>query len=221
VSLWLIFMQYPKGKILVFCKAPEPGSVKTRLQSVLSPAQCAQLHARLAQHTLQTAVDSAVAEVELWCAGTGEHAFFKECAHHYGIELRQQQGPDLGARMAHALQTALSSRAFAIIIGTDCPVLGADYLQTAAGFLAQGNRDPRSTRVVIGPAADGGYVLFGADRAITDAFQNIEWGSDKVLQQTRAHLHNPHTLYKELETLWDIDRPEDLKQLPASLKPLQ
>ncbi len=210
-------MQYPEGKILVFCKAPEPGTVKTRLQSVLSPAQCAQLHAQLARHTLQTAVDSDVAEVELWYAG--EHAFFKECAQHYSIGLKQQQGIDLGARMAHALKTALGSRAFAIIIGTDCPVLEADYLRTAAGFLARVNRDPRFTRVVVGPAADGGYVLFGADRAITGAFANIEWGSDRVLQQTRASLRNPHTLYKELETLWDVDRPEDLKRLPAWLMP--
>jgi uncharacterized protein len=206
-------MQYPQGKILVFCKAPEAGSVKTRLQSVLSPGECAQLHARLARHTLQTAVDSGVAEVELWCAG--EHVFFNECARYYGIGLMQQQGSDLGARMAHALRTALDSRAFAIIIGTDCPVLGADYLRTAAGFLAEANRDSLSARVVVGPAADGGYVLFGADRA-TGAFENIEWGSDKVLQQTRARLHNPHTLYKELETLWDVDRPEDLKRLPAA-----
>jgi rSAM/selenodomain-associated transferase 1 len=214
-------MLYPQGKILVFCKAPEPGSVKTRLQSVLSPAQCAQLHARLAQHTLQTAVDSEVAEVELWCSGATEHAFFKKCAQHYGTELRQQQGSDLGARMAHALQTALGSCAFAIIIGTDCPALQAAHLRAAAGFLAAASRDPRLTRVVIGPAADGGYVLFGADRAVTEAFENIDWGSDKVLQQTRACLHNPHTLYKELETLWDVDRPEDLKRLPAWLKPLQ
>jgi rSAM/selenodomain-associated transferase 1 len=212
-------MLYPEGKILVFCKAPEPGSVKTRLQSVLSPAQCSQLHARLARHTLQTAVDSGVAEVELWCAGATGHAFFQECAQQYGIELRLQQGRDLGARMA--LQTALDSRTFAIIIGTDCPVLGADYLRAAAGFLAQQNARMQTARVVIGPAADGGYVLIGADRVLTGAFENIEWGGDRVLQQTRARLLNPHTLYKELATLWDVDRPEDLERLPAALMPLQ
>jgi rSAM/selenodomain-associated transferase 1 len=213
-------MKYPQGKILVFCKAPEPGAVKTRLQPAFSPVQCAQLHARLAQHTLQTAVDSGVAEVELWSAGDPEHPFFKECERRCGVGLKQQQGADLGMRMTHALQTALHSSAFAIIIGTDCPALGTAHLQAAAGFLAD-NSEPQAARVVIGPAFDGGYVLFGADRTVTRAFENIDWGSNRVLQQTRDRLHNPHTLYKELETLWDVDRPEDLQRLPALLKTFQ
>lgn len=206
-------MQYPAGKILVFCKAPEPGTVKTRLQGRLSPAQCAELHARLARHTLQTAADSEVAEVELWGAGDLTHPFFKECARRYGIELKRQQGPDLGASMAQALQSALSSSAFAIIIGTDCPALGSDYLRTAARLLADGTGDNQTAHVVLGPASDGGYVLFGADHPINEAFENIDWGSDKVLQQTRERLQNPKIRYRELETLWDVDRPEDLQRL--------
>jgi rSAM/selenodomain-associated transferase 1 len=190
--------------------------VKTRLMAFLSPAKCSQLHASLAQHTLKTAVDSRVAKVVLWSAGYPEHPFFKECKRRYGVGLERQQGADLGMRMAHALQTTLHSSAFAIFIGTDCPALETAYLQTAAGFLAD-NKDPSATRVIIGPAVVGGYVLFGADRAVTGAFENIDCGSNKVLQQTRDRLHNPRTLYKELGTLWDVDRPEDLQHLPAWL----
>jgi rSAM/selenodomain-associated transferase 1 len=205
-------MLYPQGKILVFCKVPEPGSVKTRLHTVLSPEQCARLHARLAQHVLQTAVGGGIAEVELWCAGDIEHPFFRECVQRYGVALKQQQGADLGARMAHALQTALGSSAFAIIIGTDCPALGADYLRSAAGFLAN-----ESDSVIIGPATDGGYVLFGANRTTSGAFDNIAWGSDQVLRQTRTRLRTLGVTCGELEPLGDIDRPEDLKNLPAFL----
>lgn len=210
-------MQYPQGKILVFCKAPEPGAVKTRLQRALSSAQCAELHARLAHHTLQTAVDSRIAEIELWCAGGTGHPFFKDCARRYGLRLHPQQGADLGARMAHALQTALRSSAFAIVIGTDCPALEKTHLQTAAEFLAGTTGGFAAARVIIGPAIDGGYVLFGTDRAVSGAFENIDWGSSRVLQQTRTRLQGLRAVYRELEMLADIDRPEDLQHLPSSL----
>lgn len=210
-------MQYPEGKILVFCKAPEPGKVKTRLQEVLPPQQCAELHTRLARHTLQIAVESKVAAVELWCAEDIEHPFFQDCAQRYGIALRRQQGTDLGARMARALRNALESSAFAIIIGTDCPALGSDYLGRAAAFLTRAERENNTPRVVIGPATDGGYVLFGGDRPLDSAFENIEWGGGEVLRQTRVRLQDLRASWKELEPLPDIDRPEDLKHLPAKL----
>jgi uncharacterized protein len=189
--------------------------VKTRLQGALSAQQCAELHAVLARQALQTAVDSAVAEVELWCAGDIEHPFFSDCARRYGVVLRRQEGANLGARMAHALQIALRSCGFAIIIGTDCPVLDAGYLRRAAALLAgekSGNRNPR---VVIGPATDGGYVLFGANGPLDRAFENIEWGGSEVLRQTRERLQELRVTWKELESLPDIDRPGDLKHLPA------
>lgn len=208
---------FPQGRILVFCKAPEPGKVKTRLQSALSPEQCAELHAQLARHTLQTAVDSGLAEIELWCAGDIEHPFFKECVRNYGLGLRRQQGADLGARMAHALQATLRSSAFGIIIGTDCPDLDKIHLQSAAEFLAAKNTAPGTARVVVGPATDGGYVLFGADHAVNGAFENIDWGGSRVLQQTRARLQSMRVVCRELEPLADIDQPEDLTYLPAEL----
>lgn len=210
-------MQYPEGKILVFCKAPEPGKVKTRLQEALSAQQCAELHTRLARHTLQTAIESGIAAVELWRAEDIEHPFFQDCARRYGITLRQQQGTDLGARMAQALRNALESSAFAIIIGTDCPALGSDYLGRAAAFLAGAGGENNAPRAVIGPATDGGYVLFGADSPLDRAFENIKWGGSEVLRQTRARLQDLRASWKELEPLPDIDRPEDLQHVPAKL----
>ena len=39
---------------------------------------------------------------------------------------------------------------------------------------------------VIGPASDGGYYLIGLSRFIPKLFQNIDWGTEKVLKQTLA-----------------------------------
>jgi rSAM/selenodomain-associated transferase 1 len=199
---------YPQGRILVFCKAPVPGEVKTRLQPVLSAPQCAQLHEYLTQHTLQNALKAEVCPVELWYSGDPRHPFFADCKHRYSIRCHLQQGETLGERMAYALQHTLQTSRFAIIIGTDCPCLDNGHLLTAAEYL---HNNPDAA--VIGPAEDGGYVLIGAGQMIPAIFDDIAWGGAQVLQQTRDRLHNLGITYNELELLWDIDRPEDLQRL--------
>jgi rSAM/selenodomain-associated transferase 1 len=197
---------YPQGRILVFCKAPQPGSVKTRLQPLLSAGQCAQLHEYLTEHTLQTVLTAKISPVELWF--TDEHPFFAECKKRYPLSCHTQQGDTLGQRMANALQQTLQTARFAIIIGTDCPCLHSRHLLAAAECLAGD-----LYTAVIGPAEDGGYVLVGARQNIPEIFADISWGSNQVLQQTRDRLHNLGITYKELEPLWDIDRPEDLRRM--------
>jgi rSAM/selenodomain-associated transferase 1 len=197
---------YPQGRILVFCKAPQPGLVKTRLQPLLSAAQCAQLHEYLTEHTLQTVLTAKICPVELWF--TDEHPFFADCKKRYALNHHRQRGDTLGQRMANALQQVLQTARFAIIIGTDCPCLHSRHLLAAAECLAGD-----LYTAVIGPAEDGGYVLVGARQNIPEIFADISWGSNQVLQQTRDRLHNLGITYKELEPLWDIDRPEDLQRL--------
>ena len=41
---------------------------------------------------------------------------------------------------------------------------------------------------VLGPAADGGYVLIGVRRAVPVIFDGVAWGTDQVLQATRRRL---------------------------------
>ena len=60
------------------------------------------------------------------------------------------------------------------------------------------------------PAEDGGYVQIAAKKIQPEVFQNVEWGSEKVMQQTLANT----TLSVALtEKLWDIDLPQDLERL--------
>ena len=64
-----------------------------------------------------------------------------------------QQAPDLGARMAHALQHALDrGHRRVAIVGTDIPDL-------TAAHVARALRSLDSHQVVFGPAEDGGYYL--------------------------------------------------------------
>ena len=59
------------------------------------------------------------------------------------------------------------------------------------------------------PAEDGGYALIGLTRCDQRLFEHMAWGGDTVLAATRERLRELKWRWHELETLWDIDRPED------------
>jgi rSAM/selenodomain-associated transferase 1 len=193
---------------MVFAKAPMPGRVKTRLVPVLGEQAAADLHRQLAERTLVTALAAGLGPVELWCAPGTDDAFFAACARRYGISLRAQGEGDLGMRMARALAHALMGGSPGLLVGSDCPVLTAEYLAEAAAALAGGND------AVFGPAEDGGYVLIGlARKPSVQLFEDIAWGTATVMQETRARLSRLGWRWHELATLWDVDRPEDLLRL--------
>jgi len=205
-------MEFPEARILVFAKAPVPGQVKTRMIPALDGAAAADLHARLTRHALTSATSADLAPVELWCTPDTAHPFFTQLAQDFPISLHRQQGDDLGQRMGHALQTALQSFPYALVIGTDCPTLGVDALRQALTMLWAGSD------AVIGPAADGGYVLLGLRRYDPLVFEGIKWGTASVLEATRARLRQLGWQWGELEQHSDIDRPEDLERVPRAIR---
>jgi glycosyltransferase A (GT-A) superfamily protein (DUF2064 family) len=71
---------------------------------------------------------------------------------------------------------------------------------------------------VLLPADDGGYGLIAARRIDTSLFHNISWGTHRVMAQTRNALSRLDWSWAELDTLWDIDRPQDLQRLRTDLR---
>jgi rSAM/selenodomain-associated transferase 1 len=189
-------------RVAVFAKAPVAGRVKTRLAPLLGDEGAAQLHTELVHRAISTAVESAIGDVELWCAPDSSHAFFEECAKRYGIGLRVQSGAHLGARMNHAFDASLAEGHPLVLIGCDCPGLEAATLRAAAKALA-------TNEAVFVPAEDGGYVLVGLAKPMPRIFEGIGWGSPAVMMQTRARLAVAAIQWEELATHWDVDRPED------------
>lgn len=187
--------------VAVFARAPVPGQAKTRLIPVLGPEGAARLHARLVEHALAAACAAGVGSVSLWCDGIG-HPFFRACAARFPVTLVPQPPGDLGARMAAALAPGP-----ALLLGCDCPGLGAAQLQAAAAALARG------LDAVFQPVEDGGYALVGTVRFDGRLFQDIAWGSAQVMAQTRARLTELGWRWEELPPRWDVDRPEDLPRL--------
>ena len=200
-------MQRQAAKLLVFAKAPVPYAAKTRLIPALGAERAAALHARLAEQTLETACSLPHTDVELWCTPDCSHPFFIDLQQRFYVELREQQGADLGARMHHALAHALAAGERAVLIGTDCPDLDQAFLKEA--FAALNTAD-----AVLGPALDGGYILIGVRHCAASLFEGIPWGTARVLELTRARLDTLGWRRVELPALRDLDRPEDLRYFP-------
>ena len=192
--------------VIVFAKAPRAGEVKTRLIPLLGAEGAAALHRQLLHRTLVTATDAGLGPVELHCAPDINDPWLQACGRRFGVALIPQQGRDLGARMCHAFEDGLSRHARLIIVGTDCPVLTAQHLRDAHSALAQGND------AVLIPAEDGGYALIGLTQCDARLFDGMAWGGDTVLTATRTRLKTLGWRWHELETLWDIDRPEDYRR---------
>jgi hypothetical protein len=143
----------------------------------------------------------------LWCAPSPAHGFFAACRRDYPLTLHAQRGADLGRRMQRALAWTLRDSRYAVLIGSDCPALTPAVLRNAFRALRAGSD------VVLVPALDGGYVLIGMRRPAARLFHGIEWGSARVLQQTRRRLRQLGLNWVELPALADVDRPEDLRRM--------
>jgi rSAM/selenodomain-associated transferase 1 len=201
--------RYKDCVILIFCKAPVPGQVKTRLSPYLTSVQAAQIHIELSLKTIRLATKSPLCAVQLYCAPTIEHPFFVATASDYPLLLCQQQGHNLGERMHHAFVAALSTYRHALLMGCDCPSLTATDLQVACTALREGHD------VVLAPAEDGGYVLIGLNQAQPALFKDIDWGTASVFAQTQQRIRQQHLNCHLLPEQWDVDLPEDLQRYRA------
>ena len=109
--------------------------------------------------------------------------------------------------MRRACGRVLRTANAVVLIGTDCPVLRVADLRAAARALLGG------ADAVLSPAQDGGYALIGLRQVSSRLFSGIEWGGSAVMQETRKRLRSLGWRWRELRTVWDVDRPEDYERL--------
>ena len=193
--------------LIVFAKAPVPGFAKTRLAPALGNEGAARLAARMLDETLKQAVASGIGPVELCCTPDMTHPSFIGAHERYEIALTEQGEGNLGSRMQRALERALESHQRVLLMGTDAPQLDASHLRQAAAAL-------HSHAAVFTPVNDGGYVMLGFAHTLPPLFDNIAWGSNQVMQQTRERIAIVGITHTEMPTLNDVDVPEDLVHVP-------
>ena len=184
----------------VFAKQPHPGEVKTRLIPAIGAAGAVAVYRHCLNHSLSL-LDT-MSNAQLWLNQNGNDPLLSS----YPSYL--QQGQNLGDKMLHALQQGLKSHRKVILIGSDCLDLTPDHLQQVSEQLDLHD-------LVIIPATDGGYVLIAVrDRVEPHLFENIEWSSEQVLEQTLQRARACTISHTLLNPLRDIDHLEDLQHYP-------
>lgn len=212
------------GVLQVFFKPPAAGRVKTRLIPHLGETAATEIHKRLVQKVVATAITFARERecvkgrssivVELHIANPSLDAEGLAWVREQWPELTlvPQQGQTLGERMHSSLAKGLENHSAAVIVGGDAYSLCPEYLHQAFDQL-----DAEGTDVVMGPADDGGYILIGAARLHKDMFLDIPWGSEQVLEMQRERLQACHLTSFELEARWDIDTVEAIRDKAPEL----
>ena len=192
--------------LLFFVRNPKGGSVKSRLASTVGKVVALDLYKNFIFDMLATLERQAF---PLYCCFYPEDAL-ADLKKILGAQYQYlpQRGDDLGARMAHCFRQAFAQGFNRVaLIGSDSPDLPAEIIDEA--FTALEDVDS-----VIGPAFDGGYYLIGFNKGsfTPEAFSNIAWSTETVLQKTLDILKHHQQRVHLLPRWRDVDTLEDLRQ---------
>ena len=191
--------------LIIFSRYPEPGKTKTRMIPALGATGAAELQRQMTEHTLNNAqqlLSSRDFTIEVHFTGGSQQLMTAWLGGN--LHYVPQVSGDLGQKMRSAFDHAFNmGNQRVLIIGIDCPGINQVILNEAFNSLQ--NHD-----LVLGVAEDGGYYLIGLNRPIPQLFDNIAWGTDQVLNQTKNIAQQLKLDIHYLTTLSDVDRPEDL-----------
>lgn len=203
----------PQPALMIFAKQPLPGQAKTRLLPDYTPEQAAAIAEVLIRETVGLAVSSWPGEIYLCGAPDVDHPLFAELARDFRLQLLDQSGTDLGARMLAALRLGIERHGAAAVLGSDVPHCRWDMLDEANAHLAHG-------RNVLGPTEDGGYYLIGLQQPHESLFARMPWGGATVLEETLARAAAIGLEFEVLSRLRDIDTAADLWVIGRDYEPL-
>jgi rSAM/selenodomain-associated transferase 1 len=196
--------------VSIMAKAPS-GDVKTRLVPPLSAAEATALSGAFIRDIAENILAAAqVAPIDAWVAYTpaGSEAEFATLLPN-GIRLLPPRRIGLGASLFDATEDLLAAGYGAIcLVNADSPTLPTAVLADAARALAA-----PGDRVVLGPAADGGYYLIGLKRPHRRMFEDIEWSTERVSRQTLDRAAEIGLATVMLPSWYDVDEVASLRKL--------
>lgn len=192
---------------ILFVRAPQIGTVKTRLEKRLEPDTVLQLYRCFAKDVIETVRGNADC-IRICYYPSNQRVSVMEWLEET-FDYFPQTGADLGTRMANAFTEAFEDGcSHVVLIGTDIPDLPGAVIEEAFSALAQG-------AAVIGPAKDGGYYLigFGRETFYPSIFANMVWGKEDVFRRTLAAFEKTVPPPRIVATWQDIDEYSDLLDL--------
>jgi len=199
------------NQLQVFVKAPSPGQVKRRLQPEISRNDAVNLYKAMAEDLVARFRNVLFFDMKIifWPPDSRDDI---EGWLGTEYEYEPQDGSNLGERMLHGFEYAFAhGYQKATIIGTDIPTLTVESLREAFVRL-------ESCDVVLGPSHDGGYYLIGLKELHPKLFEGMDWGSERVREQTLHAAEELRLSVHQLEMRRDIDTYADALQFWLSLR---
>lgn len=199
----------------MFVKQPLAGHVKTRLAAELGKEGASALYAAFVADLAERL--RAIGDRRLLCFAPDDDAarqYFRNLAGD-DYELWPQPETLLGERMHRFFDECFDASAErVVVIGSDSPTLPAGLLVEAFHLLAEND-------CVLGPASDGGYYLIGLSRRCRPLFDNVDWSSPRVLDQTVSRIEQTDAKLAVLTPWYDVDTADDLHLLRGHLRALR
>lgn len=201
--------------VSIVCKTPRPGAGKTRLQPLFGAEGAASLSACFIQDVAAAveAVPEAVGRqgYAIYAPAGSEAALRPLLPPGWGLV--QRQDADLGVVLLSSLAGFLAEgHDCALVINADSPTLSPLLVAAAIAAL----RAP-GDRLVLGPAADGGYYLVGLKRPHARVFQEVRWSTPEVLSTTLGRAAEIGLPVALLPLWYDVDDAESLALLEAEI----
>jgi hypothetical protein len=129
------------------------------------------------------------------------------------VGLIEAVAPDFGTCLFKAIDGLLAQgHSAAVVLNSDSPTLPAAYLISAAVALSVDE-----DCAVIGPSADGGYYLLGLKTSHKLLFEEVDWSTERVFQQTLARCRDIGLPVSVLPMWYDVDDATSLTALRDEL----
>jgi rSAM/selenodomain-associated transferase 1 len=201
--------------LAIFAKNPDVSPVKTRLAAETGESAAVEFYRLSVQATqdMATAFIAASAQdiTPYWALAEQECVIPAEWQ---AFNTLWTGEGDLGSRLHHVYSALLQKHDAVLMTGTDSPALPTQFLLRAAELLAENKQ-----QLVIGPAEDGGFYLFGGRRDIDKSIWiNTPYSSHNTLRILREELHKHDMPVTLLPEHFDVDTKNDLLKLQNYLQ---
>ncbi len=200
-------------------KASAPGRAKTRLVPPLTFEQAASLNTAFLRDVADNVLLAARhAAPQAGIAGyaaygpPGSEEFFHRTLPR-AIGLIGAWLPNFGDCLFATISEIFArGHGAAVVLNADSPTLPTALLVETAQALAM-----PGDRAVLGPSNDGGYYLLGLKAAHRRMFDNIDWSTEHVAEQTRERAREIGLEVHSLPAWYDVDDVDGLRRLNAEL----
>jgi hypothetical protein len=217
--------------LAVMTKAPQAGRVKTRLVPLLTPDEAAELNkcflrdtaaalsgvcngglrppnnAKARMHPSAHSAPQQCCGIAVYTPVGAESAYNDILPDDFF--LLPQRGDKFGERLYFAVEDLFKCGFESVcLIDSDSPTVPAENFAESVELLSASE-----DRVVLGPSDDGGYYLIGVKKPHRHLFEQIDWSTERVLNQTMQRAADIGIDVKLLPRGYDVDDGASLRRL--------